>query len=516
MPSIAVIAIVGGVIAALAVIGGIVSRYKVSDPDEALIISGSRSKEADGTVVPSRVVLGGGGVFVWPFVQKHTRMSLETRQIAWTVRESPSSQNILVNLEGVANVKVGGDERAVRDAAERFNINPRNIEQFVTQNIEGDMRAIVGTMTVEEINSDRETLKDRVLRVTGEACAEWGLVLEGLNIQSVTTPSGYINDLGRVEAAKVRRDAEIAEAITQREAEEAKAKAQQAIADANRELTLRIAEIKQDTDTAEAKAAAAGPIASAEQQVLVFEQERIAEQKRAEVTEMRLESEIRKPADANAYAAQIEAEGRAKARVAEAEASAKAERLAGESEAAANQARGNADAAVAQRRGEADAAVTKARGLAEAEAEAAKGEADGAAIKARGEAEAGVVKARGLAEAAGVDAKKKAFENYPQAGLIDLTLEGLPDVVREAAKPIGDIDSLTVVSTDGANKVTQMSTDALSQGIATIKALTGVDLADVLQKVAGQSAVVDAPTSAASSGLGAAAAAEAKLAASKE
>ncbi|WP_084124297.1 flotillin family protein [Demequina sp. NBRC 110054] len=484
MPSITLIAIVGGVVAALAVVGAIVSRYKVSDPDEALIISGSKSKEADGGSVPSRVVLGGGGVFVWPFVQKSTSMSLETRQIAWTVRESPSSQNILVNLEGVANVKVGGDERAVRDAAERFNVNPKNIEDFVTQNIEGDMRAIVGTMTVEEINSDRETLKDRVLRVTGEACAEWGLVLEGLNIQSVTTPSGYINDLGRIEAAAVRRNAEIAEANTQRESEEAKAKAQQAIADANRELTLRVAEIKQDTDTAEAKANSAGPIAAAEQQVLVFEQERIAEQKRAEVTEMRLASEVSKPADARAYATRVEADAMAAARVAKAEADAKAERLEGESEAAANQARGNADAAVAQRRGEADAAVTKARGLAEAEAEAAKGDADGSAIKARGEAEAGVIKARGLAEAAGVDAKKQAYENYPQAGLIDLTLEGLPSVVRESAKPIGDIDSLTVVSTDGASKVTQMSTDALSQGIATIKALTGVDLADVLQKVA--------------------------------
>ncbi|WP_062200915.1 flotillin family protein [Demequina salsinemoris] len=449
METITIIAIVGGVVAALAVVGAIVSRYKVSDPDEALIISGSKSKEAGGGTVPSRVVLGGGGVFVWPFVQKHTSMSLETRQIAWTVRESPSSQNILVNLEGVANVKVGGDERAVRDAAERFNVNPKNIEDFVTQNIEGDMRAIVGTMTVEEINSDRETLKDRVLRVTGEACAEWGLVLEGLNIQSVTTPSGYINDLGRIEAAAVRRNAEIAEANTQRESEEAKAKAQQAIADANRELTLRIAAIKQDTDTAEAKANSAGPIAAAEQQVLVFEQERIAESKRAEVTEMRLASEVSKPADARAYATKVEAEALAAAQVAKAEANATTERLEGDSQAAANRARG-----------EAEAAVTQAKGAAEATA----------------------IEAKGKAEAAGIDAKAEAYRKMPEQGFIEVVLDGLPGVIREASAPMGAIDNLTVVSTEGAGALTKTVASTLTQGLEVIKGTTGIDVLGMFSK----------------------------------
>ncbi|WP_062466902.1 SPFH domain-containing protein [Demequina maris] len=509
--AITLIAIAASVLAAIVVVWAIASRYKVSDPDEAFVVSGSKSKtqvpvrKADGTVayetrpVPSKVVLGGGGVFVVPFTQRYNKVSLETRQIAWRVQDSPSNQNILVNLEGVANVKIGGDEASVRAAIERFNVNPLNIEAFVQQNIEGDMRAIVGTMSVEDINSDRETLKDRVMKVTGEACSEWGLVLEGLNIQSVTTPSGYIQDLGRRQAAIARRDAEIAEAEARRESEQKRAAAEQQIAEANRTLALRMAEIQQDTDTAEANAKAAGPIAEAQRNVEIYEQERLAEAKRAEVTEMRLESEVRKPADATAYATKVEAEAEREAAISKAKGIAEATRQAGESEAAANQARGLSDAAVFEARGKAEASADEARGRAEAAADEARGSAaarvvqatglaEAEAVKAKGEAEATAIAAKGKAEAEGIEAKKTAYENMPQVGILEIALDGMPAIVGEMGKAMASIDSLTVVSTEGASAVTRQAANLFTETEEVMTSVTGFGISDLIKGAVGGAA----------------------------
>ncbi|WP_062383544.1 SPFH domain-containing protein [Demequina iriomotensis] len=498
--AITLIAIAASVVAAVVVVWAIASRYKVSDPDEAFVVSGSKSKtqvavrQADGTTtfetrpVPSKVVLGGGGVFVVPFTQRYNKVSLETRQIAWRVQDSPSNQNILVNLEGVANVKIGGDEASVRAAIERFNVNPLNIEAFVQQNIEGDMRAIVGTMSVEDINSDRETLKDRVMKVTGEACSEWGLVLEGLNIQSVTTPSGYIQDLGRRQAAIARRDAEIAEAEARRESEQKRAAAEQQIAEANRTLALRMAEIQQDTDTAEANAKAAGPIAEAQRNVEIFEQERLAEAKRAEVTEMRLESEVRKPADAGAYAMKVEAEAAREAAISKAKGAAEATRQAGESEAAANQARGLADAAVFEARGRASAAADEAVGVAAARVVEAQGLAEASSVKARGEAEATAIAAKGKAEAEGIEAKKTAYENMPQVGVLEIALDGMPAIVGEMGKAMAAIDTLTVVSTEGASAVTRQAANLFTETEEVMNSVTGFGISDLIKGAVGGAA----------------------------
>ena len=435
-----IIAIVAAVIVVLVVIGTIVSRIEVSDPDEAIIISGSKDEASQ---AESKIVLGGGKAFIVPFVQKANRLSLETRQITWQVRESPSSQNIFVNLEGVANVKVGGDKKSVRAAIERFNVNPDNIKEFTRQNIESDMRAIVGTMTVEDINGNREALKERVTSIIADSFAQWGLVLETLSIQSVTTPGGYMDDLSRPQAAEARKKAEIAEAINKRQAAEAQAEADKAVAEADRGVALKRAEVKAATDQANENAAAAGPIAKAQQRQAILEQEREAERKRAEVTEQELESTVRKPADAKAYATKVEAEA------------------------------------------ERDASISKAEG--DAKQVELAGAAEGAATKAKGEAEAEVIKARGLAEAEAIQKKSEAFQDYPQAGMLDLALGegGVAGVARAVAEPISGIDSLTVVSTDGMNKVTKGATDMVTQTFGTIDSVAGFDVLGLLKGLGG-------------------------------
>ena len=204
--------------------------------------------------------------------------------------------------------------------------------------------------------------------------------------------------------------------------------AEQAIAEANKALDIKRAEVQRATDAANAVAAAAGPISRAEQDQAVLEQERLAAQKRAEVTEQELESTVRKPADADAYRVKVAAEA---AR---------------------------------------DAEIERAKAAAQA-------------VTLAGDAEASAVRARGLAEAEAVKAKSVAYHDYPEAGLLDIAMEGLPQIVEQAGRPIAGIDQLTVVSTDGMSKVTQGATDLLTQTLGTVQDLSGIDLVAMLNSV---------------------------------
>lgn len=409
------------VVSAMVIIGVILGRYKVSSPSQAFVVSGSRSKQA-GIKSSSRVVLGGGGVFVVPFVQHLYKISLEQKQISFTIESAVSENNILVNLTGVASIKVGGDEASVRAAAQRFLGQQDMIDDYTKEVLEGSLRAIVGAMTVDQINRERSRFASEVAEVAASDLSQQGLLIDTLQIKNVTTDSGYIEDLGRPEAAKVRQEAEVAEARARQTAQEATAQAEVAIAEANRELELKQAEIKEVTDAARAKADAAGPIAEAYNRQLILDQERVAAEKRAEVVEQELESSVRKPADARAYDVKVTAEASREATIATATAEAEKVRL--------------------------------------------SGEAEGSAIRARGEAEAGAIKAR-----------SDAYRDFPDAGVLDIALKGLPAVVAEVAKPVGEIDQITIVSTDGMNKLTRDTTDLLSQTTTTIKDMTGIDVA---------------------------------------
>ncbi len=421
--------IVLAVISAIVVVGVLLGRYKVSSPSEAFVVSGSRSAAA-GIKTSSRVVLGGGGVFVVPFVQHLYRISLEQKQISFSVDSAVSENNILVNLTGVASIKIGGDEGSVRAAAQRFLGQQNRIDEYTKEVLEGSLRAIVGSMSVDAINRERAKFASEVAEVAASDLSQQGLLIDTLQIKNVTTDSGYIEDLGRPEAAKVRQEAEVAEARARQTAQEAAASAEVAIAVANRELELKNAEIKEVTDAANAKANAAGPIAEATQRQLILDQERVAAQKKAEVVEKELESSVRKPADARAYDVRVTADAAREAQIAAATANAETVRL--------------------------------------------SGEADGSAIRARGDAEAAAIKAR-----------SDAYRDYPQAGVLDIALEGLPAVMAEAAKPLSAIDTLTVVSTDGMNKLTKDTAALLSQTTTTIKDMTGIDIAGMLAGAAG-------------------------------
>ncbi|HHV22439.1 MAG TPA: flotillin family protein [Propionibacterium sp.] len=475
-----------GIIAVVLLVGLlIVNRYKVAGPNEAYIVTGRKGKEVRNpetgeisTDLSGQKVVMGGGVFVMPFVQRLHILDLSSRRIMVQIRGAVSGQGIKLNLDGVAIVKVGGNEDSIRAAAQRFLSQQDEIETFTQETLAGSLRSIVGSLSVEQIIRDRAAFAQSVADESESSLTGQGLVLDTFQIQDITDDGSYLSDLGRPESAKVARVAAIAEANARQEAEEARIAAEQQIAIADRALALKNAEIKAETDAAQAQADAAGPLAQADRdQAILTEQEKVAV-RQAALKERQLDTEVRKPADAERYRVETEAEARRTAAIrqadaqraaaiAKAEADAETARLTGEGDKSRRSALAEAEAIEGARRGEAE----RARRVAEAEALRAEGEAEAAAILARGEAEAEAMNKRA-----------DAFARYNEAAVLQMLVDVLPQVAEKVAAPMAGIDKLTVVSTDGAGAVPKQVTDNVVQTMELIKNTTGVDLSKLLEK----------------------------------
>ena len=469
----------------------ITTRYKVAGPNEAFIITGRKGKgevrnpetgEISTDLSGQKVVMG-GGVFVVPFVQRLASMDLSSRRIPVQIRGAVSGQGIKLNLDGVAIVKVGGNEDSIRAAAQRFLSQQGEVETFTQEVLAGALRSIVGSLSVEQIIRDRAAFAQRVADESETSLTGQGLVLDTFQIQDITDDGSYLADLGRPEAAKVGQLAAIAEASARQAAEQARIAAEQEIAITQRALALKNAEIKAETDAAGAQAAAAGPLAQADRdQAILTEQEKVAV-RQAALKERQLDTEVRKPADAERYRVETEAAGRRQAEILEAEArkasaiaAAEAEaeksRLTGEGEKSRRSALAEAEAIEGAKRGEAE----KARRVAEADALRAEGEAQGAAILASGQA-----------EAEAMDKKAAAYASYNEAAVLQMLMEVLPKVAAELAKPMAAIDKLTVISSDGAGELPKQITNNLVQTMELLKNTPGLDLETLVSKYAGGS-----------------------------
>ncbi|MER6526465.1 SPFH domain-containing protein [Streptomyces sp. NPDC001508] len=475
-----VIAVIG-VVVLLVLLGlVVVTRYKVAGPSEAFIVTGRRGKKATDpetgrvfTDNSGQKVVVGGGVFVVPFVQQKFSLDLSSRHIPVAVRGAVTLRGVKANLDGVAIVKVGGTEDSIRAAAQRFLMQQDGIVGFTQEVLSGALRAIVGRMSVEDVIRDRAAFAGQVAEEAEASLSGQGLVLDAFQIQDITTEGSYLEDLGRPEAARARQEADIAEAVARRAAEQARLKAEEEIAVAQRTFALRQAEIKAETDEATARAAAAGPLAeAARRQEILTQQEKVAE-RQAALTDRQLDTEVRKPADAQRYAAEQDAEAKRVARVKQAE----AERLAGIAAA-------QAEAERARLTGEGE----KQRRSALAEAVRLEGAAQAAAIGATGEAEAEAMRK-----------KADAFAQYGDAAVLQMLVEVLPHVVAKAAEPLGAIDKMTVISTDGASQLTRTVADNVAQGVELLGSTTGVDLAELLKGLTGRVVGQDRPTAAARS-----------------
>jgi flotillin len=481
------IAIGGGVLLILLLILFILSRIKVAGPNEAFIITGRKGKSVQGadgsrsTDLSGQKVVMGASVFVVPVVQRLQVLDLSSRRIHVEITGAVSKQGIRTNLQGVAIVKVGGSEDAIRAAAQRFLNQQQGIDLFTSEVLAGALRSIVGRLTIEEIIRDRAAFASAVAEEAEHSLTNQGLVLDTFQLQDILAEGSYLADLGRPEAARVLKEAAIAEAQARQAAESERLRAEEAIAEANRNLSLKQAGIQAEIDAARAKSAAAGPLAQAERdQAILAEQQKVAE-RNAELKQRQLDTEVRKPADAERYrveqeaeasknAAILRAEAQRQATIAAAQASAEQSRLTGEGERSRRAALAEANAI---------------EGAKEGEAEQRRRVAIADALEREGTAEASAILARGQAEAEAMRLKAEAFAEYGEAAVLDLLVRVLPEVVKAASAPMSGIDKMTVISTDGASSITRSVASNVAQGLQLGTDLTGVDLAKLLARLGG-------------------------------
>ena len=407
-----------------------------------------------------KIIRPGGRDFVLPIIQSIQYLPFTQNTIGFRVTAEDENK-INVDVSAVAAVKVGDSDEQVRAAAKRFLGKP-NTDQAIADSARnaliGSLRSIVGHMTITDLISDRDALQQNVFDDAKSVMANMGLEIDVLQISEITDEGGYIESLGVPEQQRVEKDARIARANAEREARDAEVTSRQQIAERERDLSLRQAQLKAETDKAQADADSAGPIARAakEREIAIIGQE--AAEAKAALTERELDSTVRKPADAARYQREQEAEASKAEAIRKAEAEAERTRL---------------DA-------QAQAQATVARAEAEARATAARAKAEAEAIAARGRAEAEAVQAAGEAEAKAMSDKADALDKYGEAATQQMVLDKAPDIARALAEPMGSVKDMSIISTDGASALPKAVAGNVEQLNAVMRSLTGSDLTDML------------------------------------
>jgi flotillin len=435
------------------------SRVKVAGANEALVRTGG----VFGGAPAQLKVVRAGRVIVLPLVHKLGRLHLSARQINVSLPDAVTKQGIKVAVQGVATVKIGGDEESIRNAAERFQDRDEQIEPIVKNVLEGSLRSIVGTLTVEELNYDRQKFQQEVQSAAKSDLATSGLTIDNFTIQAIRDEVGYMDLIGQQETARRERDARMAKALADQEAAVREAEATQIKLNAQRDVALRTAEVEALTASAEAKAAQAGPLAQAEAQQEVVRRQTELAQLEADRRQKELIATTVRPAEAEAEAQIRRAEGDRQSRIAAAQAEAERVKLAGQAEAAVQVTKGEAQARVTEVNAEAIAKQTTLEG----------------------NAEAGITFTKGEAEAKALAMRADAYRQFNEAAIISTVLAALPEIVRAAAEPMASIDTLTVLSTDGASDVVKNATRTVTEASATVKGLTGIDIPQLLNDALG-------------------------------
>ncbi len=478
---VALVAIFGIVFVIFLLIAIWASRYTKVGPNQVLVVSGRKRKvlDPDGNV---RIVgfrpVKGGGTFVMPVLEKVDVLSLELLTIDVQTPEVYTSKGVPVRVDGVAQIKVKGDDISINTAAEQFlSKGTDEIRNIATQTLEGHLRAILGTMTVEEIYQNRDAFASKVQEVAAGDMANMGLQIVSFTIRDIRDSQGYLDALGKPRIAQVKRDAVIAQAEADRDATIRSAQAQQAGQEAKFAADTKIAEAQRDYQSNVAQYQAAvnqkkaesdlaydlqkyktGQLVKAEEvQVSIIEKQKQIELQQQEILrkQRELEAMVQKPADAERYRVETLANAR---------------KFQLETEAA-----GSASATKAT--GFAGADVVKATGIAEADAN-----------KARGLAEAAVIEAQGKATAEAMRVKAESFKQYNEAAVIEMIVRVLPDVAGKISEPLTKTEKIVIINSGngpggGASKLTGDVTQIVSQLPPVIESLTGIKFEKLLEQV---------------------------------
>lgn len=479
---------VGGALALLFFVGFIfASRYRKVGPNEALVISGGSKGFR---------IIRGGGTFVYPVIETAQTMSLDVMTIHVHTPAVYTARGVPVMVDGIAQIKVDStSEASMATAAEQFlGRSQDDLAKVALQTVEGHLRAILGTMEVEDIYRDREKFAQRVQEFSATDLRNMGLKIVSFTLRDIKDDQGYLDALGKPRLAEVKREAAVKES-------RALAEAQIAQAEANRDAAIKSAQAKKEGDVERLKAE--GEIAAATRdfelkraeyqsgvnqkkaeadlaydlqrfktnqlvkkeevtvQAIEKEQQIAVQDKEIKRKERELEATVQKPADARRYAIQAEAEGEKYKLIAEA---------AGRAEA------------------------SKTQGLAQAEVIAATGKAEAEATRLKGQAEAEVIRAKGLAEAEAMKKKAESYREYGAAAVTEMMVEMLPKLAAAVAEPLAKTEKIVMVSGGesgglGASKITNDIVQMMTQLPPVVEGLTGVSLTDIMTRIPGLNGV---------------------------
>lgn len=399
-----------GLVAAAVVLAVVVLfklMWRVAEPNEALIITGLGAHGSGASDLGLNFkMVAGGGTFVVPLLQTVRSLNLGTRRADLQVH-CVSKQGIPISVKGVAAYKIGDDDVSKANAARRFlDEKASDMQGTILELFAGHLRSIVGGTTIEDMLYNREELTNSIRTSVADDMGKLGLVVDSLQLKEIDDDSGYIDNLGKPQAADVASKARIAQAnadqlATQREQEVAAFNAA-----ARRESEVKQAGFQAEVAEAQAKAAQAGPLAEATARQAVVVQETEVAKLAALQRERQLEAEVRKPADAQAY--QQVTMAKAEAEKVQVEAAAKAD-----------------------------------------------------ATRQIGQADADAQQAKGLAAAKAIEARAKALAQNPESVLNQQFIEQLPQTVAEVAKPLGDVDQMVMLN--GADDLTNLVSQVLGR-----------------------------------------------------
>ena len=440
--------------------------YLKAPPDTAYIISGLGRK---------RILIGKAGWRV-PFFERVDKLSLRIMQVDVKTSEAvPTNEFINVTVDGVANVKISSDPELLKLAAEALlGKRPEELVGLVTQVLEGNMREIVGSVGLKEMVQDRQGVARKITENVVPDMRKLGLEVVNFNIQNFKDAAGTIENMGIDNVEQIRKNAQIAKANAQRdiaiatsqaqqEANAIKVQSEKMIAEQDAALAIQQAEMKVKADTKKAEADAAYSIQQ-ETQRKTIEVTRVSadiarKEKEAElaereiaIKERQLDAEVRKQADAMKYKAEKEAE-----------------------------------AELVRRQRDADAKAYEAV----KEAEARKAEAE--ALRFSMEQEAEGIRAKGLAEAEAIEKKAEAQKKMGEASVLEMYLEALPEVVKNAAAPLAQTDKIVMYGDGNSTRLVKDVMSSTSQIMDGVKESTGLDLSALLAGVVGGKVAASQP-----------------------
>lgn len=463
---IALFAAVAAVVVIFVLLSVFVSRYTKVGPDEALIVSGRKKKLSNGQVVGFRIVRG-GATFVWPVLEVAKTISL--RIMPLDVNSSAyTSQGVQVSVDGIAQVKIDSSHEAIATAAEQFlSLKDEEIKRIATQTLEGHLRSIVGNLTVEEINQNRDAFAQKVQELAAADLANMGLKIISFTIREIADKNGYLESLGKAQIARVQRDAVIGQAEAKRDADIKSAEAMQAgqtakylaetkVAEASRDKEMKVADYQAAINSRKAESDLSYDskryVVEQDVQKEAMQVEIVKKQKEIELQEQEalrkekeLDAMVRKPAEAEKFRTETQAE---------------------------------ADRVRKFKEAEAQSYAIKAEGAAKAEA-----------IKAAGLAEAEIIQAKGEAEAVAMVKKAEAYKMFNDAAMVQMVIEKLPEIASAIAQPLSKTEKIVMIGDSGASKLTKDITNVVAQLPETVKSLTGVDLNNIIRNFAGETKV---------------------------